>query len=181
LLYVWGLEGASVHSFLVTQRVAGMVAAGFVLAACAPSDGKKATVELPPEEQAVYEMLARELADFIENDYQAENGLCVGVDWAPNAETVAVPDAVFLALEEDAAGAVKLIPYSPGECPFDKILETVEGRWLLFASKTVPTSNEAPNWLAGVTNPALYGWGHVYRVEFKGSKVSIKALGEVMS
>jgi hypothetical protein len=140
-----------------------------------------ATSELSPEDQAVYQMLALELADFLEHGYTAENGICIAVRRAPQGDTTAAPAAVFQALEKDAAGSATLISYSENQCPFDNWSTTVRDRVLLSAFKIVASSSDDPNWLAGVTFETLYGWGHAYHVAIEGDKVYVKSLYAIIS
>ena len=154
----------------IRRLIAGAVLTLLIACASKP-DG--AASELSPEDEAVYRMLALELADFLEHGYRAENGICIAVRHVPRGDTTAVPAAVFRALEKDAAGSATLISYSESQCPFDNWSTTVRDRVLLSASKVVASSSNDPNWLAGITFETLYGWGHA---AIDGEKVSVKSL-----
>jgi hypothetical protein len=151
-----------------------------LLGSCTSVPSQEAAPRLSPEDEAVYQMLSLELADFIKRDYKAGNGICIAVSRSPS-DMKAVPVTVFEALQRKAAGSAVLIPYSADQCPFDNWSMTVRDRVLLSAHKITRSSSEDPNWLAGVTFETLYGWGHAYDVVIEGSRAHVKSLYEVIS
>src|ERR1044072_918436 len=153
-----------------------------LLSACSAGLPSDTVRKLPPEERAIYQMLALELTDFVQKDYKAENGVCVAVYRAFSSDASAPSLSMLRALEADVAGSPTLIPYSPDRCEiggplFRAVPATEKISRLLFASDF----GGSQDWRRVFVCGGLCVWGHLYRVEIEGREGSVHPMGNWIS